>query len=180
MNALTDHSTDAEIVLNLGKTDPVYDGRVYESEGKTRGAKICALCGVQGGKNQENVRHEAWCPWFVAMKRKYAKGLSPVLEPTPPQPTKRELELEELLRSAHAIASRKGVGTAWERFAESIAKAGIGNITARTYRTLESDIEFSRDAARTALRDAIACFGNKPDILVTEERLEAWRLALDA
>ncbi len=177
MNALNANSTDAEIVHNLGQTDPVYDGRVYKSEGKTRPAKICALCRVEGGENQENVTHEAWCPWFVAMKRKYLPMPS---EPQPPQPTKRELELEELLRSAHAIASRKGVGTAWERFAESVAKAGIGNITARTYRTLESDIEFSRDSARTALRDAISCFGQKPDITVTEERIEAWKIALDA
>lgn len=55
--------------------------------------------------------------------------------------TKRELELEELLISARAIASRKGEGTHWGRFDASIAKMGIGSITARTYRILQSDLE---------------------------------------
>lgn len=35
--------------------------------------------------------------------------------------TKRELELEDLLRSAHAIAVRKGESTAWERFSLPVA-----------------------------------------------------------
>lgn len=48
-------------------------------------------------------------------------------------------QMEDLLRSAHAIAARKGAGVAWERFAASIAKLGIGSVTARTYRVLESD-----------------------------------------
>ena len=55
--------------------------------------------------------------------------------------TKRELDLEELLRSAHCIAERKGEGTAWWRFEDSIKKAGIGSVTARTYRVLPSDEE---------------------------------------
>jgi hypothetical protein len=48
-------------------------------------------------------------------------------------------ELQELLRSAHAIADRKGEETHWERFAAGIAKVGIGPVTARTYRILPSD-----------------------------------------
>jgi hypothetical protein len=55
--------------------------------------------------------------------------------------TKRELELEELLRSAACIAARKGESTAWDRFAASLAEAGISPITARTYRVLPSDDE---------------------------------------
>lgn len=51
----------------------------------------------------------------------------------------RHAEMEELLRSAHAIALRKGEGTHWERFAASIQKLGIGSVTARTYRVLEID-----------------------------------------
>ena len=35
-----------------------------------------------------------------------------------------ELELEDLLISARAIAERKGEGTAWERFSERLQKAG--------------------------------------------------------
>ena len=50
-------------------------------------------------------------------------------------------ELEALLQSAHLIARRKGADTAWERFAQSIANAGVGYITARTYKILPSDLE---------------------------------------
>ena len=53
--------------------------------------------------------------------------------------TARELAMEELLRSAHAIALRNGEGTAWDRFATSIRNMGIGSVTARVYRMLPSD-----------------------------------------
>lgn len=51
----------------------------------------------------------------------------------------REKELEDLLASARAIAERKGEGTAWERFSERLAKAGISSITPRTFRVLPLD-----------------------------------------
>lgn len=54
--------------------------------------------------------------------------------------TKRELELEELLRSACCIAERNGEGTHWGRFADSIRQKGLNGVTARTYRVLESDV----------------------------------------
>lgn len=53
--------------------------------------------------------------------------------------TPRELEMEELLRSACAIAERNGHGTHWKRFIASINKLGLNGITARTYRVLASD-----------------------------------------
>jgi len=53
---------------------------------------------------------------------------------------KRECELVELLRSAHCIAERKGEDVQWDRFAASILDAGIGSVTARTYRVLPSDV----------------------------------------
>lgn len=53
--------------------------------------------------------------------------------------TARELELEELLRSARCIALRSGTDTAWDRFDLAIAKMGIGSITARTYKALPDD-----------------------------------------
>lgn len=59
----------------------------------------------------------------------------------PAEPTAREKRMEELLTSAAAIAGRRGVGTAWERFGASIRAEGIGQITARTYRVLPSDTE---------------------------------------
>lgn len=52
---------------------------------------------------------------------------------------KRELELTELLRSAHCIGQRQGDDVAWERFAASILDVGIVGVTARTYRVLPSD-----------------------------------------
>ena len=52
---------------------------------------------------------------------------------------KRESELTELLRSAHCIAERKGEDVSWDRFAASILNAGIGSVTARTYKVLPSD-----------------------------------------
>jgi hypothetical protein len=54
-------------------------------------------------------------------------------------PSARELAMEELLRSACAIADRKGAETAWERFANSIRELGLTGVTARTYRVLPSD-----------------------------------------
>ncbi len=53
-------------------------------------------------------------------------------------PDQREKELEDLLRSACAIADRKGDYTAWERFGNSIRKVGLNGVTARTYRDLEA------------------------------------------
>ena len=53
--------------------------------------------------------------------------------------TARELELEDLLISARAIAERKGEDVAWERFSERLQKVGIGSVTPRTFRVLPSD-----------------------------------------
>jgi hypothetical protein len=50
-------------------------------------------------------------------------------------------QMEALLESAHLIARRQGADTAWDRFAESLEKAGIGYVTARTYKILPSDLE---------------------------------------
>lgn len=55
--------------------------------------------------------------------------------------TARELELEDLLRSAHSIAKRHGEGTAWDRFSEQLSKAGIGSVTPKTFRILPGDME---------------------------------------
>lgn len=54
--------------------------------------------------------------------------------------TKRELELEDLLRSACAIAERKGADTAWERFSARLAEAGISPVTAKVFKILPSDV----------------------------------------
>lgn len=57
--------------------------------------------------------------------------------------TNRELELEDLLTSARAIAEREGKETHWKRFSERLAKAGIGSITPKTFRILPSDTELN-------------------------------------
>ena len=57
----------------------------------------------------------------------------------PQKKTPREAELEDLLRSACAIAERQGAGTAWERFSASALALGVNGVTARTYRVLPSD-----------------------------------------
>lgn len=56
-----------------------------------------------------------------------------------PYKSPRESELEELLRSACAIAERKGADTAWERFVESVHAMGLNGVTARIYRFLPTD-----------------------------------------
>lgn len=67
--------------------------------------------------------------------------------------TPRELHLEDLLRSAHAIAVRKGENTAWERFAKQISDAGIGAITPKTFRVPPGD-EDNDSAVATAPKDS--------------------------
>jgi hypothetical protein len=57
--------------------------------------------------------------------------------------TAREIELEDVLTSARAIAQRQGAETAWERFDERIAKLGIGSVTPRVFKVLPSDSEFA-------------------------------------
>lgn len=53
--------------------------------------------------------------------------------------TARELELEDLLASARVIAQRQGADTAWERFDQRLAEAGIGSVTAKVFKVLPSD-----------------------------------------
>lgn len=54
--------------------------------------------------------------------------------------TNRELQLEDLLISARAIAQRNGENTHWIRFSEAIANAGIGSVTPRVFKVLPSDL----------------------------------------
>jgi hypothetical protein len=51
-------------------------------------------------------------------------------------------ELTDVLTSARAIAERKGVDTAWERFSIRIGKLGIGSVTAREFKMLPSDYKY--------------------------------------
>lgn len=53
--------------------------------------------------------------------------------------TERELALEDLLTSVRNIARREGVDTAWWRLDAAVARHGIGDITAKTFKTLPSD-----------------------------------------
>jgi hypothetical protein len=63
--------TEYQIVEALAKTDPVY-GPVKSAprlpNGQFSSVRICALCRARSGHNEENVRHEAACPWIPAKK----------------------------------------------------------------------------------------------------------------
>lgn len=59
--------TDTEIVDKLAKCDPVYERPMLPRK--------CALCRQEGrDRFAENVTHEAWCPWIVAMKSRDPYG----------------------------------------------------------------------------------------------------------
>lgn len=60
--------------------------------------------------------------------------------------TARELELEDLLVSARAIAQREGADTAWKRFDNRLAASGIGSVTPRVFKVLPSDSEEQADS----------------------------------
>lgn len=87
-------------------------------------------------------------------------------------PHDREREMEELLRSACAIADRHGAETAWGRFGDSIRKIGLNGVTARTYRDLEAthrvqQPDSERDAALKVARDWIV--KNRPAITLSRQ-----------
>jgi len=65
---------------------------------------------------------------------------------------KTKRELEELVRSACAIAERKGEHTHWGRFINSVNQAGLNGVTARVYRILESDLSQRQDQRMSAER----------------------------
>lgn len=50
----------------------------------------------------------------------------------------------DLLISARAIAQRRGEDTAWQRFDDRLREAGIGSVTAKTFRVLPSDNELDQ------------------------------------
>lgn len=62
--------------------------------------------------------------------------------------SEREIGLEELVRSACAIAERQGAGTAWNRFIASAKSFGLNGVTARTYRILPSDADTSQPTTK--------------------------------
>lgn len=71
--------------------------------------------------------------------RMCADTLKTMMEMMPPRVSQREMQMEEILRSCHAVAKRRGEATAWNRLSKSIEAMGIGYVTARTYRALPSD-----------------------------------------
>ena len=55
--------------------------------------------------------------------------------------TVREIEMENLLRSACSISQRKGEDVNWDRFYDRLLYLGISPLTAQTFRILPSDLE---------------------------------------
>jgi len=45
--------------------------------------------------------------------------------------------------------------------------------------TMASNLRRNADQIVDALRDAVSVYGQKPDFLVTEERVEAWKAAAE-
>jgi hypothetical protein len=54
---------------------------------------------------------------------------------------KRIAQLEDLLVSARVIVLRHGDNTAWDRFDARLQEAGIGCVTARTFKILPGEVE---------------------------------------
>ena len=77
----------------------------------------------------------------------------------------KEEKLVDLLTSARCIAERQGQETAWERFSAAIQKQGIGSVTAKVFKILESD-------------KALTCQSN-PDLAAIEQMIEICRIKLD-
>lgn len=80
MKTLTKDSSDADLVENLGRCDPVHDFTIveridkddlrFEAPTRKRFVRRCALCGAVSGHNEENVTHQQHCPWIWAMRRR--------------------------------------------------------------------------------------------------------------
>ena len=68
--------------------------------------------------------------------------------------TAREIELEDPLVSARAIAERRGECTAWERFSKRLADAGIGCVTAKVFKILPCDMKHNETHVAVCGEDA--------------------------
>jgi hypothetical protein len=66
--------TPHEIIKALAEADPVYETTVRPPVPGTPSAltrsfvRKCALCRAMSGHNEENVLHEASCPWIPAKR----------------------------------------------------------------------------------------------------------------
>ena len=66
------HMTPHDIIKALAESDPVYETSVMPPVPGTPSrltksfVRKCALCRAISGHNEENVRHEASCPWIPA------------------------------------------------------------------------------------------------------------------
>jgi len=90
------HMTPHEIIKGLAESDPVYETTVYEtnhvighpsvplpSKPKKMFVRKCAICRAISRHNEENVLHEASCPWIPAKELIAMKG---IINPRETQP----------------------------------------------------------------------------------------------
>lgn len=129
----------AAIVANVW-SDSCVNLAVFDANGVSHSRTSVYL--LQGGDDPP--AGSPYCEWMPYQKGQAAKteALEARIDASGPQvdaritQSAREAELEDLLISAHAIAERNGHDTAWERFANRLKAAGIGSITAKTFRVL--------------------------------------------
>jgi hypothetical protein len=140
---------DTEIVKHVSKTGQVLRWAVLTTQngfavvGKPSVAVSPENDNTEVGEKIaiDNARNELWPLMGYALKQQLHEQQQPTAPPDAKQTTDREDELEELVRSACAIAERKGASTAWDRFTASARALGLNGVTARTYRILPSDTQ---------------------------------------
>jgi hypothetical protein len=77
----------------------------------------------------------------IAQRTRLVDALIEMGKIAPAPSPDRVKELEELVRSACAIAERQGRNTHWGRFIASVHAAELSSATARTYKLLEGESE---------------------------------------
>lgn len=131
---------ELDTLVALVEQGPLWDGDLPSKTGRDCLIELAETWEVAaefkgGGDDAARTRRETLRECADALRMLADANVAPA------PPTEREKRMEALLTSAAAIAGRRGVDVAWDRFAASIRDEGIGAITARTYRVLPSDRE---------------------------------------
>lgn len=96
-----------------------------------------------GGKAVIKIHPEGWEYGEEPAGELYTGGAVAVLALKNTELSKRISVLEDLLSSAYDIANRNGVDTHWFRFAAQLHINGISPVTAKTFKILPSDPEYT-------------------------------------
>ncbi len=96
-----------------------------------------------GGKAVIKIHPEGWEYGEEPAGEPYTGEPVAVLALKNTELSKRVAVLEDLLSSAYTIANRKGIDTHWFRFAAQLHINGISQVTAKTFKILPSDPEYT-------------------------------------